>query len=155
MYETEIKTVPETPLIYVPHTGPYIEIGIAYERLMGAMAEQGLLTGPRRMLGLFYDNPDRVPAAQLRSRAAAVADGSEQISPPLERMVIPAGPVAVLHYKGPYTGLKAAYGWLYGEWLPKSGREPGDGPEFEEYLNDPQSTPASELLTDIHLPLRA
>ena len=100
MYETEIKAYPETPLIFVPHTGPYIEIGAAFGRLMGAMAEQGLLTGPVRMLGLFYDNPDRVPAEELRS-ARRRSPTAAQNAPPLEKMVIPAGPVAVLHYKGP------------------------------------------------------
>jgi AraC family transcriptional regulator len=50
--------------------------------------------------------------------------------------------------------MKAAYDWLYGEWLPQSGREPADAPAFEEYLNDPRSTPAPELRTNIYLPLR-
>ena len=50
--------------------------------------------------------------------------------------------------------MKAAYEWLYGEWLVPSGREVGDAPWFEEYLNSPRDTAPTELLTEIYLPLR-
>jgi AraC family transcriptional regulator len=49
--------------------------------------------------------------------------------------------------------MKAAYEWLYGVWLVQSGKEPGDAPVFEEYLNNPRNTAPNELLTDIYLPL--
>ena len=42
----------------------------------------------------------------------------------------------------------------FGEWLMQSGREAGDAPAFEEYLNNPRDTAPPELLTDIYLPLR-
>ena len=51
--------------------------------------------------------------------------------------------------------MKAAYQWLYGEWLVRSGREPADAPVFEAYLNSPVDTPPTELLTEICLPLNA
>ena len=37
----------------------------------------------------------------------------------------------------PYTDMRA-YLWLFGTWLPQSGREPADAPVFEEYLNNPR-----------------
>lgn len=57
--------------------------------------------------------------------------------------------MAVMHCKGPYAGLKAAYDYLFGEWLPKSGEDPS----FEIYLNDPTDTALDDLLTDICVPL--
>jgi AraC family transcriptional regulator len=56
--------------------------------------------------------------------------------------------------KGPYSNLKPAYDWVYGAWLPHSGREPADCPPFEDYLNTPQDTAPNDLLTEIHVPLR-
>ena len=50
--------------------------------------------------------------------------------------------------------MKPAYEWLYGTWLPQSGRDPGDAPCLEEYLNSPRDTAPTELLSDIYLPLR-
>jgi AraC family transcriptional regulator len=48
----------------------------------------------------------------------------------------------------------AAYDWLYGQWLPSSGREAADAPVFEDYLNSPRDTLPTELRTDIYLPLK-
>lgn len=154
MYEVEVKTMPETPLIYVPHQGAYVEIGGAFERLFGALSAQSLISGPPRTIAVFYDDPDRVPVDALRSRAGMAATGTETIAPPLEMMTLAGGPMAVLRYKGAYTGLKAAYDWLYGQWLPQSGRQPADGPCFEEYLNSPMDTAPADLLTDIYVPLK-
>ena len=45
--------------------------------------------------------------------------------------MIPGGEHAVLTFKGPYEGLGDAYRWLYGTWLPTSGREPNAAPAYE------------------------
>ena len=58
-----------------------------------------------------------------------------------------------LHAFG-HADLDVAYSWLYHNWLPQSGREPGDAPCFEEYLNDPRSLPPQEWLTAVNLPLK-
>lgn len=49
--------------------------------------------------------------------------------------------------------MRAAYQWLYGQWLVQSGFEAANSPVFEEYLNNPRGTPPEQLLTDIYLPL--
>ena len=59
----------------------------------------------------------------------------------------------VLTHRGPYEGLGESYRWLYGVWLPASGREPRHAPPFEVYHNSPKDTPPDQLLTEIHLPL--
>jgi AraC family transcriptional regulator len=45
------------------------------------------------------------------------------------------------------------YKYIYGEWLPQSGREPADRPCLEIYRNNPQKTPEHKLITDICIPL--
>jgi AraC family transcriptional regulator len=128
-----------------------MEIGKAFDQLFGMLGSRGLIGPGMRMVAIFYDDPSAVPESQLRSRAGAVlgrSDGS------LETTQIEGGPYAVLRHKGPYVDLKAAYQWLYGTWLVNSGREAGDAPVFEEYMNNPRDTPPTELLTDICLPLR-
>jgi AraC family transcriptional regulator len=94
-----------------------------------------------------------VPEEQLRSRAGIIVNEDFTFEAPLEPAEIAAGPYAVLRYQGPYADMKAAYQWLYGVWLVKSGKEPGNAPAFEEYINNPRDTPPTELLTDIYLPL--
>lgn len=61
--------------------------------------------------------------------------------------------VAAMLFTGPYSGLKAAYDYLYGDWLPSSGREMRDAPSYEVYLNSPMDTAPEDLLTEICVPL--
>jgi AraC family transcriptional regulator len=61
----------------------------------------------------------------------------------------------VLRHKDRTAGMRGAYEFLYGTWLPQSGREPADAPCVEEYLNTPRDTAPTELISDIYLPLRA
>ena len=85
---------------------------------------------------------------ECRSRPTAVpGDG-------LERFEIPEACCAVLAYTGPYSEMGKAYNWMFSEWLPGSGMVPADFPMFEQYMNDPRSTPPAQLLTRIHLPLK-
>ena len=60
----------------------------------------------------------------------------------------------MLRHVGPYTGLRQAYDYLYGKWLPESGEEPRDGPPFEIYENTPMDTAPEDLVTLICAPIR-
>ncbi|MEP6621489.1 MAG: AraC family transcriptional regulator [bacterium] len=153
MYDVKIATLPPMTAITVLHIGPYMEINKAFGTLFGILGSKGLLGPDVRSFGIFYDDVSTVPAAKLRSRAAAIMDRAVDVEPPLERTEIVGGEYVVLRHKGPYSDMKAAYEWLYGQWLPSSGRVPRDAAGLEEYLNDPRDTPPGELLSDIYIPL--
>src|SRR5690606_21137935 len=136
------------------------EIGRAFETLFGVLGARNLLrpdlyANDLCMKGLFYSDPTAVPEAELQSAAAIVIpDETFPVEPPLQRATLRGGDYAVLRHKGPYSDMKPAYDWLYGEWLVQSGREAADAPVFEEYLNNPREVGPTELLTDICLPLK-
>ncbi len=69
-------------------------------------------------------------------------------------MHLPGGETAVLRFKGHYSGLPAAYDYLYGTWLPQSGHDAADSPPYEFYVNSPMDTAPEDLLTDISVPLK-
>ncbi len=153
MHPVETRTEPARRIVALKHRGNYAEIGRSFETF-GALCESRKLwpqLGP--VIGLYLDSPDEVPEQDLRSyagaeyRGDAAPDGMEDLS-------IPGGKTAVLRYKGPYSGIHAAYHSLFGNWLPDSGEEPADQPCYEIYLNDPRDTPPDELLTEICLPLK-
>jgi AraC family transcriptional regulator len=154
MYEIDIKTVPATSAVCVHHTGSYMQIGKAFDTLYGWLATRKLIEPGMRSIGVFYDDTTVVPEARLRSRACVATGRGFAVQPPLEPIQIAGGEYAVLRHTGPYADMKAAYEWLYGRWLVLSGREVGDAPWFEEYLNSPRDTAPTDLLTDIYLPLR-
>lgn len=155
MHDVAIKTIAPATLAVIPHRGSYMEIGRAFETLFGTLGARNLLRPGLCMKGLFYSDPTAVPEAELRSAAAiAVPDDSFPVEAPLQRESLRGGAYAVLRHKGPYSDMKAAYDWLYGEWLPRSGREAADAPVFEDYLNNPREVAPGDLLTDICLPLK-
>jgi len=106
------------------------------------------------MLGIYYDDPTTVAAQDLNSHAGVIVGDDFEMPENLQDVQVPDGRMAVMHYKGPYAGLNAAYEYLYGEWLPNSGEEFRDAPSFEVYLNDPMDTAPDDLLTDICVPLK-
>jgi len=139
----------------IAHGGSYMQIDHAMGKLFTALAAQDAMAPDQRMLAVFHDDPDLVPVEDLRSRACSpVADGVA-LAPPIEEVILRGGLYARLRYQGPYADMRVAYRWLLGVWLPQSGHEPDDAPVLEAYLNNPQQVAPNELVTDIHLPLRA
>ena len=113
-----------------------------------------MLAAPRRWFGIYHDDPESVPAAALRSEAALEIEAGTPLENGMKLRELPPMRVASVIHKGPYAELERAYRRLYGEWLPSSGEEASDQPCFEHYINDARTTPPSELLTEIFLPLK-
>ena len=151
-FDVTIRHVPELRLAVEDHTGNYMNIGGAYERLFGRVAALGLLGPGIRMIGIYLDDPGAVSEEKLRSQAGLLVEGP--LPDTLRTATVGGGDYATLRHKGPYSDMRAAYRWLFGTWLPQSGREPDDRPVLEEYLNSPRDTPPGDLLTDLYLPIR-
>lgn len=153
MYPVEIREHPARRLAAIPHKGPYPEISRAFDKLGATLGARGLFGVAGQMVGVYYDDPAATPAADLTSHAGVEFPAAAAIDAPLEQVLLPAGPHAVLRYQGPYSGLPAAYDQLFANWLPGSGRTPGHSPMFEVYLNTPMDTAPEDLLTEICMPL--
>ncbi len=153
MHPVTTRTEPKRHVVAIPHKGNYSEIGKSFEAF-GALVESRQLwpnMGP--VIGIYLDSPEDVPEDQLRSYAGAEFRG-QTVPDGMEDHTIAGGKTAVLTYKGPYSGIHAAYHSLFGNWLPESGEEPADEPCYEIYLNDPRNTAPEDLLTEICLPLK-
>lgn len=153
MFKIQLDKVPRRQLGAILHNGAYDRIGQCFEDLAAMATTQNLWPQVRGMIGVHYDDPNVVAEKDLRSHAGLWLTDCANVPDSLESVVLPATNCAVLHYKGPYTAIKVAYDYLYGDWLPKSGSEPADLPPYEIYLNSPVDTDEADLLTDIILPL--
>jgi AraC family transcriptional regulator len=148
-FPIEVEEVDEIRCAALAHIGSYMEIGQTMGKLFGSLAAKNALPAIPKMRAIFLDDPDLVPADELRAFACLEMPAGAAIEAPLVEKVIPAGTYVKLLYKGPYADMKSAYTWLYGTWLPQSGYEPADFPGVEEYLNSPVDVAPSELLTNI------
>src|SRR3546814_9227603 len=153
MYPIAIEQFAGASLATLAHHGDYQLIGTTFDRLFMLASSRSLVGPATRSFGVYYDDPAQVPATQLRSRAGVTLSDGAAIDAVFEPFALPAARCAVLEYTGPYSEIEAAYNWLFSQWLPASGYETLDFPMWEEYVNDPKTTPAAELKTRIYLPL--
>ena len=149
-----IETMPELTVATVHHVGPYNQISEAFARL-GPLAEQaGLFALPgTMMIGIYHDDPEATPAAELRSDAGLVIPAGTKLPTGLDATTIPAGRYAKSTHRGPYDRLGDAWAQLMGVWIPQHGERITGGVSFEVYRNNPMTAKPEDLVTEIYVPL--
>lgn len=145
----EIRECEPRRVVFVRHVGPYEQCLVAWDTLMEWAAPRGLIAPGAEMLGICHDDPDVTPADKIRYDACLTFNGSVETSGEIGVTTIPGGEYAVQRFVGPYEQLEDAYALLFGRMLPQIGREPSMEPCVEKYWNDPETTPADELETDV------
>ncbi len=153
LYQVEIQHLPRLRVATIQHRGDYRLTSKAFERLMALAAATGLLTANTRTIGIYHDDAESVPQAELRSAACITVPDEWLPSGELTEAHIEGGRYARIIHTGPYAELKTAYDWLYQTWLPTSTEETRNLPCLEEYLNDPRQVPAMDLQTAVLIPI--
>lgn len=155
MYPVETRpTEDPIQIAALPHTGPYIEIGRSFAQVSTVFSARGFWPQAQGMIGLYYDDPDSTPEAELRAHAGIIVPEDFAVPDALEEIRVPSQRYAVATYTGPYAGLKQCYDWFFGTWLPASGEEAAEAPCMELYMNSPQDTAPPDLVTKIFMPLQ-
>lgn len=149
----KIQRIEPMRVAFLRHIGPYHEVGATWDKLLPALGKEGLLGGDSLFIGVCHDDPDVTPSKKIRYDACVTADEPFTPTGDIGLQTIPGGEYAVTTHFGSYEKLGETYAKLFGQWLPRSGRELRSLPCFEIYLNDPDSTEPEELLTDINVPL--
>lgn len=156
MHKVDITTCPPLQLLGIRHIGPYPGIAGVFGRLAEWAQGAGLLGPATRFIGIYYDNPREVDAADLRSAACITADRptdpADNPTDDIQAIDLPGGRHAVIRHIGPYTELSKTYDWIFGEWVPASGATPA-GIAYEDYVNDATKVAPDQLITDIYVPL--
>lgn len=153
MRKVEIVETPRLTLAGVDHVGSYMDIERAFGRLHQIFGKHQLYRPGQMMIAVYFDDPTAVPTEKLRSFAAMSVAAGTPLPASLRTHELAGGPCAVLRHIGPYAEMKASYDWLFGVWLPQSGREAADALAYEVYVNTPMDAAPKDLITDIHLPL--
>lgn len=149
-----IKNIGPLRVAFVRHIGPYQEVGTTWDKLVPTLGKEGFIGGDSLFIGLCHDDPDITPPEKLRYDACVTVGKDFAPIGELGVQTIVKGEYAMTTHFGPYQKLGDTYRKLFGEWLPRSGREVATAPCFEIYLNAPDSTEPEDLLTDIHVPLQ-
>ncbi len=147
----EIQNLEELRVAAVRHHGPYHRISEAFARLGAAVGPAGLIGPGCKMIGIYHDDPESTPEAELRSDAALSIPEDAKLPDGLTEMRIPGGRYARTIHVGPYEKLGDTWARFMGEWLPGSGHRVGDGAAIEIYRNTPGQVPPEKLETELYI----
>ena len=151
--DVTIKPMPPLRVAFMRHVGPYSTVGHTWDRFLPVLGKDGRLDGDCLILGICHDDPEVTPPEKIRYDTCVTVDETFEPDGDIGVQVIPGGDYAMTTHFGPYNTLGETYARLFGQWLPRCGRELRSTPSFEVYLNDPHSTEPEDLLTDIYIPL--
>ena len=151
--EMTITSMPPQRLAAVRHRGPYQQIAPAFQTLGDIAGRTGLFartTG--HMMGIYWDDPQTVAAADLRSAAALPIVESGHVPDGLVELRFEGGRFARFVHVGPYEGLPGAWAAAVGTML-SSGHHRRDAPALEIYVNNPHEVSPAALRTEILIPI--
>jgi effector-binding domain-containing protein len=129
----------------------------AFATLMGFVGQNGLAcAGPPRAVYTSYGagGVDFFVAMPVAAGPAEVVQSGQ-----VNVGNLPGGKALRCTHRGPYRELMKTYGRVT-EYMKAKGMLASEGdwarymPMWEEYLNDPATTPEAELLTYLYVPLR-
>ena len=142
----EFKRFPKVCVGSVTEIGPFQEaIPRGFQKLFAWLGAQNLQPlGPS--LGIFHDDPAKVPAEKLRSELCVPVAPQAQGSGEIQVKELAGFEAATIVYQGE-ANIGPAYNQLY-EWLHAQGYRDA-GALYEMYL----SMPGEELRAEVYVPI--
>lgn len=140
----------DQPYVYVTFIGPYSSTADHIPMLLHEMKSQGIEPSDAPFC-LFYDDPGKVPANELYSRACIPIAEAKSPRSPLQYEVLPSRAVAYAIVSGHYDRAPQAYPHIFAYM--KKGGWVMDGPIRETYIVPPSAASApSDLVCEIQIP---
>jgi len=129
-----IDTFPSTVVAYVRHYGPYEERQkAALFRKIRRWAETALSGHSITYLGICYGDRGLLDSDRRRYDACVVLPPGTPLTPPVARLEIAGGPIAVLRCETKSLLVCSAWNTLHRDWLPSSGYAPDNRPCVERF----------------------
>src|SRR5579885_3473187 len=85
-----IEEMPSLRVATIPHVGPYNRISEAFQRLGALAGPAGLLRQGAMMIAIYHDDPEAMPAEQLRSDAGLTVPDDVQLPAEIIEKRLPA-----------------------------------------------------------------
>lgn len=153
--DVTIRQQPSIAVLTLEHHGDPARIGETIRRFIDFRKAHGLNPQRNATYTVFHSDPRHTPAADFRMDLCVAADpGLASAADGMRADRIPGGRCAVLRVTGASDDLEPAALFLYRDWLPASGEEPGDFPLYAERVRFFPDVPEHQAITDLSLPLK-
>lgn len=153
-FAVTLREVPPRFVAYIRVHRPYEGTSVfdASTRLVQWAEAKGLAGG--QWLGYTWDDPDLVPMEKCRYDVGVEVPARIHPEGEIGCLHLPAMTVAELRIAGAIDLEQRALDWLYGTWLPGSGRKPDDQPAFEAWDGRPFAHGFQHFELRLQLPVR-
>nr|TKG94008.1 AraC family transcriptional regulator [Puteibacter caeruleilacunae] len=150
----EIMEMPARKVIYCRHTGPFNQIGTAYEKLFKWAGPRGLLKFPEtKGLTYYHDDPNVTEINKVRQSACITVDEDVKTEGEIGKMNIPGGKYFVGHFE--ISALEFQQAWDSAcMGVAERGFQPTDGSPYELYHNNHEEHPEKKFIVDICIPVK-
>lgn len=156
--EVVIEELPEMPVAYVRHVGPYKGDAKLFEGLWNRLCTwagpRGLLGPQTQMFCMYQDDPEITDEEKLRVSVCITVPPDTEVGGDIGKLVIPGGTYAVARFEIDSDQYQAAWSAVYGGWLPESGYQPDDRPALERFHGGPGDHPEGKHCVDICVPVK-
>lgn len=142
-FDVQIRNVDEIQMIYYSFTGSYMQSFNDFPKLMAHISQNNLPMGPYS-LGVYYDDPEKVPENKLRSEVGYMVTDQVKESGVYKYKKIPAGKAVSVRYKS-MEDIYPAYDAL-AAYIEKKGLNTEEFSLEIYYSNDPNVVDAEILM---------
>ena len=150
----EVKEMPAMDLVYCRHTGPFDQIGGAYEKLFKWAGPRGLLQFPEtKTLTVYHDDPKVTEIEKLRQSACITVSEEVRTEGEFGKMHLPAGRYVVGHFVVEPHQFGEAWDAVC-RWMADSGYQPASGYPYEYYPKEHETGPPMVFTVDICVPVK-
>jgi AraC family transcriptional regulator len=153
----KIKKISDMNVIYIRHTGKYVEDSKLFENLFKKLAilaaKKNLsYSSETKFLTSFHDFKGLTDEKKLRISVCMSIKNVSKIDTyeDSEKMIIPGGIYAVGRFEISSNDYQFAWNKMFSEWLPSSGYQPDDRLCFEMY----HDTTSEIHIVDLFLPVK-
>ena len=155
-----IKKLPSYRIAYVEHKGDFENnpgiYDIQLDKLLKWAIPAGLwnFPGGTELIIIYPDDPESTPKKEQRMLMAISVPADVKIPAAYKSMVVQGGEYAVGRFEISSEEFGAAWGYMFGEFIPKSGYAPAGGMSFEMKRNDSDEHPQKKHIVDICIPVK-
>lgn len=154
----EIETLPEFEILYLNFKGTYDDIkGInkTWSQLLTYADKKKILDEDSIVLAEILDDDEISETIQCRYNAAIILPENHTITAEglFDIKTVAPQKYAKFIHKGSYESSVETYDLIYSRWMTTIQLEFADKPTLEFYVNDEDTTPKDDLLTEIYIPV--
>lgn len=149
----EVIQLNEIPVAYVPHIGPFDNVGTAFEKLLKWAYPAGLMNGKNQVIAIYHDSPKVTSPDKLKMSACISIENTSINTKEINTRTIPAGRYVAATFELGLDEFKKTYEAIF-VWIFEKGFKVSDRLDpFDIYHNDYNQHPEKKCNLTIHIPV--